>query len=161
MGPIEGTKAELQRVTDRMLVLLDRTPDDRLFWKPSPTARSIAEVVAHASHAIGNIEQQLRGIPFAIPSTTEANAFFAMHDAQFTTRAAVRDYLSDNTARYVQYLDSLTPEDLERSCILPFGIGEAPVGYFMTMVGWHTMAHNAQIEYIQTMYGDSDWHLGF
>lgn len=35
------------------------------------------------------------------------------------------------------------------------------MGYFMTMGSVHTMGHIAQIEYVQTMYGDLDWHTGF
>jgi hypothetical protein len=109
---------------------------------------------------MANIEQQLRGIPFEIPNSTEAQKAFHLHDAQFTDRASVRDYLIQNAAKYAAYLDSLTPEMLEQPCQLPFGLGYASVGYFMTMVGLHTMAHTAQVEYIQTIYGDHDWHMG-
>ena len=44
---------------------------------------------------------------------------------------------------------------------LPFGLGQAPLGYFMTMGAAHTQGHIPQIEYIQTLYGDHDWHTGF
>jgi len=158
---IETTQAELIGTKNRMLQLLHETPADRVNWKPSPSARSIVEIVAHCGHAIGNILGQLKGVPFAPASSAEANEQFLAHDAEFRDSAEVEAYLEQQCADYVAFLGTLKPEDLDTMCTLPFGLGQAPLGYFMTMGNAHTQGHIAQIEYIQTMYGDHDWHASF
>lgn len=161
MTSIESAKADLIRTTDRMLSLLSETPDDKLAWKPTPSSRSIMEIVAHSAHSLENIAQQLRGIPFAPPTSKDANEGFLEHDAQFSTREEVEVYFTEKRDSYAALLDTFTRADLIKQLKLPFGLGDAPLAYFMTMGHVHTMGHNAQIEYIQTMYGDHDWHLGF
>ena len=161
MSVTEATQAELIRTKDRMVQLLMATPDDRLNWQPSPGARSIVQIVAHSALSLGNILMQLQGVPFATPTSAEANVQFLAHDAEFSEREETKDYLEAKCADYVAFLASLEPADLERMVTLPFGLGEAPIGYMMTMGNLHTMGHIAQIEYIQTLYGDHDWHFGF
>lgn len=161
MNSIDVTKADLIRTKDRMIELLNATPDDRLQWKPSPSSRSIIEIVAHSGNALRNIATQLSGTPYTVPTSAEANASFLEHDAQFQTREQAAEYLEENCQRYIGVLDSLSEADLGRMVILPFNLGEAPVGFFMGMGNLHTMGHIAQIEYVQTIYGDHDWHMGF
>jgi hypothetical protein len=158
---IESTQAELIGTKNRMLQLLHETPADRVNWKPTPTGRSIVEIVAHCGHAIENILQQLKGTLFAPDSSAEANRQFLAHDAQFQNATEVEAYLEQKCADYIEFLGTLKPEDLDTICTLPFGLGQAPLGYFMTMGNAHTQGHIAQIEYIQTLYGDHEWHAGF
>ena len=161
MGVIESARAELIGTKDRMLQLMQETPDDRLGWKPSPTGRSIIEIVAHSANSLGNILMQLQGVPFAVPTSGEANKQFLAHDAEFSDREVAAAYLEQKCAEYVAFLSTLEPEELDEMRTLPFGLGQAPLGYFMTMGNLHTFGHIAQIEYIQTLYGDHDWHTGF
>ncbi len=161
MNAIESTREELLRTTGRMLSLVSDTPDDRLFWKPSPRARSIAEIVAHSAHALGNIAMQMRGTPFPIPTSAQANQTFLEHDSGFSDRAELLQYFQSKCDDYVKCLDSFRMEDLDRMVTMPFGLGEAPLSFFMTAGHSHTLGHVAQIEYIQTIYGDHDWHAGF
>jgi len=161
MDPISAAQAELIGTKDRMVALLRATPEDKLNWKPSPNSRSIVEIVAHSAHALGNIHKQLSGIPFPVPNSQQANQTFLEHDSAFTSREQVEAYLEEKCRGYVEFLSSLQPEDLSRPVTMPFGLGEAPMGYFMTMGHVHTLGHIAQIEYVQTMYGDLDWHTGF
>lgn len=161
MNPIETAKMDLTWTKTRMMELLAATPEDKLNFKPSPTARSIIEIVAHAAHALENIAMQLGGTPFPIPNTSEANVVFQVHDSAFNTREAVQAYLEEKFHKYIAILENFTEEDLTRMAPLPFGLGEAPIGYYMTMGNVHTLGHVAQIEYVQTIYGDRDWHTGF
>jgi uncharacterized damage-inducible protein DinB len=161
MNPIETAKMDLTWTKTRMMELLAATPEDKLNFKPSPTGRSIIEIVAHAAHALENIAMQLGGTAFPIPNSNEANEVFKKHDAAFKTREAVRAYLQEKFDHYISVIERFTEEDLTRMAPLPFGLGEAPIGYYMTMGNAHTLGHVAQIEYVQTIYGDKDWHTGF
>lgn len=161
MNPLEMAEANLVRTKDRMLELLAATPDDRLNWRPSPSARSIIEVVAHSAMALRNIATQMRGTAFVTPTSAEANRQFREHDAQFTSREEVAAKLEAECAFFVECLRAMTPSDLERQVAMPFGLGNAPAAVFVNAGANHTQGHIGQIEYIQTLYGDQDWHTGF
>ena len=42
---------------------------------------------------------------------------------------------------------------------MPFGLEPMPVAVVITFPTFHTRSHIPQIEYIQTIYGDRDWHM--
>lgn len=161
MNSVETVKHELEQAVERMIALLDATPEDRLSWKPSEHARSILEIVAHSADALDNIRTQMEGTPFNLSTSAEADALFRARDRTFDGRPMVAQALHKACERYVAFLDSLTPEALERVVALPFGLGLAPVGAFLDAGVNHTRAHAAQIEYVQTIYADHDWHTGF
>mgnify|MGYP001396299109 CR=1 FL=1 len=161
MDPIEHAKEELVQSAARLLSLVDETPDDRLFWKPSPTARSIGEIVAHCAHAMNNIAPQMMGTPYAIATSSEANRTFLEHDRQFSDRANVVRYFEEARNGFIGHLDRFSLDEVDRLVTMPFGMGQAPVRLFMEAASNHTKGHIAQIEYIQTLYGDHDWHYGF
>ena len=70
------------------------------------------------------------------------------------------DLLDRNASAFLAWLDRVTPERLAAIVELPFGLGTAPAQSLMAAPASHTRFHAAQIEYIQTIYGDRDWHLG-
>jgi len=70
----------------------------------------------------------------------------------------VLQMFEENSAEYSAWLDSLTPEALDISVELPFDFGFAPVSAALGFVPAHTSWHAAQIQYMQTIYGDLEWH---
>lgn len=161
MSILQAGREELRQAVVRTLHLVSETPDDRLFWKPSPTARSIGEIVAHCAGSLRNIAAQMKGTPFPIPTSTEANAQFLTHDAAYQTREAVVEALQMECAAYLEYLSTVSENDLGRSVTMPFGLGEVPLSAFVMAGAQHTQSHVSQIEYVQTLYGDQNWHTGF
>ncbi|MBS1705171.1 MAG: DinB family protein [Armatimonadetes bacterium] len=161
MTPIDSARADLLQARDRILALLDATPDEKLRWRPSDHARSILEIAAHAADALSHIVSQMQGMPFAVPTSREADASFRARDEKLESKEQVRAEWERNSASYVAFLDSLSDSDLDRLAPLPFGLGEAPLRFYIRAGANHTLGHIAQIEYIQTLYGDHDWHTGF
>jgi hypothetical protein len=157
---INQAKGEFLQAKERLTIALATTPDDRVNWSPSETARTPIQIVAHAAGALKNIHGMMVGQPFEVGSTTEADAGFREWERQFTTREQVLELLEENSDAYVAFLESLTPEQLETPMQLPFGMGHAPIGIGLSFPPGHTRVHTAQIEYIQTIYGDHDWHMG-
>ncbi|MBC8065541.1 MAG: DinB family protein, partial [Chlorobia bacterium] len=94
-----------------------------------------------------------------IPTTEEAERFHRERDSKFSTREAVLQLLEQNQAAYFDWLDDLTPERLDSPMNLPFGMGAMPTSIGIAVMSTHLMWHTAQINYIQTVYGDHDWHL--
>jgi hypothetical protein len=156
---IEEGKASFLRAKDRLVRALANTPDDRLNWSPSPSARSPLHVAAHSADAIRNIHNMLDGRPFPVPTSDEADVGFREWEKQFTTREQVTALLDEVSDAYVAWLDALGPSRLDDRCQLPFGLGFAPLRMVLSAQAAHLDSHTPQIEYIQTIYGDRDWHM--
>jgi len=156
---IERAKAEFLRAKQGLARALATTPDDRLNWSPSPTARTPVELVGHAAGAIRSLHETLDGRTPQFGGPAEADRYFREIDKHFTSREQVLGMLEENSAAYIAWLDALTPERLNSMVELPFGFGQIPVAIGITLVPGHTNGHTAQLEYIQTIYGDRDWHV--
>jgi hypothetical protein len=156
---ISQAKADFLRAKEAISRALATVPDDRINWSPSPTARTPVQIVAHAAETVKNLNALLDGRPFPIKDTAEADKMFRESERQYGTREQVVDLLDQHSAEYVAWLDALTPDRLNTLVELPFGLGSAPVAVGLTFAPGHTRGHAAQIEYIQTIYGDHDWHM--
>lgn len=157
--PIQSAKAEFLQAKAGLFHALSTTPDDRLTWSPSPTARSPLHQVVHAAQSVGNIHGFLDGRPFTVPTPEEADRGFREFERDFTRREEAVDLFERNAAAFVAFLDALEPERLGAMVTTPFGMGDVPTELAITFPAIHTRWHQAQIDYIQTIYGDLDWHM--
>ena len=155
---ISQTKAELLRVKARAMHALATTPDDKINWSPSPTARTPIQQVAHGAMAIAGIQGMLAGTSFPFSSIAEFDTAMRAEEKKFTTREEVIDLLDKSCADCLALLDTLTPEQLASTVQLPFGPA-FPMSVCITFPADHLNNHAAQIDYIQTIYGDHDWHM--
>lgn len=134
-------------------------PNDKLTWTASPSARSAAAIFAHCAWATSNILSQLKGTPFHIPTSSEADASFLEQEKSIATRQQALDLMEHHAAIYLEWLDALTPADFERQFPAPFGLGFAPMEMAITFPAAHMRYHVGQLDYIQTLLGDRSWHL--
>jgi hypothetical protein len=156
---VSGAKENFTRAKDRMVKVLAETPDDRINWSPTETARTPVQLVAHAAAALGSITDFCSGRPVNLPDTGGADKKFREWEKQCTSREEALALLEKNSAAHVALLDSLTPDSFAKMVQLPFGMGEVPLAAVITVGGDHTRFHCAQLEYVQTIYGDRDWHM--
>jgi hypothetical protein len=160
MNPtIETAKSQFMQSKEALRSSLERVPEERLDWSPSATSRTPVQQVAHAAYAIGSLHDQLRGNPFPITESEQADREFRDWEHHFSTKDAALDLLEANSAEYVAWLDTLAEHELDRMVVLPFGLGEAPLGSALNFATDHTRFHIAQMNYIQTIYGDRNWYL--
>jgi hypothetical protein len=152
------TKAEFLRAKERMAHALATTPDDKINWSPSPTARTPLQLVAHGAMAITSIQNMLAGKPFPYAGPAELDTATRHAEKEYTTRAQVLGLLDQTSATYLAWLDTVTPEQLAATLHLPFG-PPAPMAVGITFPAYHLTGHVAQMDYIQTIYGDHDWHI--
>lgn len=155
---VDTARANFLQAKSRLITLLETTADDKLNWAPSETARSPIRVAAHASQVVHDITEMLDGRTFAIPTTEEAEVFFAAREKPFSTREEVFELLEKNSAEFLAWLENLTPQTLEGSMTLPFGLGSIPMSHGITVQALHMNDHVGQLAYIQTIYGDRIWH---
>lgn len=153
---VSNAKAEYLRAKARLLVALDTTPDDKLNWSPSASARTPVELVAHAATVVALIQGMICGDPWPYASLAEADAAFRAEEKPFKTREQATDHLKETSDKFIAWLDALTPEQVGATVHMVFG--SFPVGVAITFAADHMRGHTAQIEYIQTIWGDYDWH---
>jgi hypothetical protein len=155
---IPEAKQLFQMSVDRVKRILAKTPDDRLLWSPAPTARTPLAQVVHIANSIHHIHAAMLGTRYATPTMEEADAEFLAFEQGYTRREDALALLDKNSTAFFEWLDQLSEDQLSFMVPLPFGMGEAPLDFMLIMLAWHTNDHAAQIDYIQTCYGDRKWN---
>ena len=125
---------------------LDFIPDDKLDWKPAPTANSALEIVHHLVDVIHRIDATLAG-----------NAGDAVELEPFHTREQAKCRLLDAARRYADTLRAVNPQDMEGTVEVPFGT--FPKAVFFTIPVTDAIHHHGQIAYIQELLGDTESHF--
>jgi hypothetical protein len=156
---IEKAKQEFLQEKDRLKYGLSTTLDERLNWSPSETARTPIQLVAHAAYIIGSLHRTLDGYLFSIPTTAEADRSFREFERDFTTREQVLELLEQSSAAYVAWLDALSEFRLSQVVKMPFSLCDVPMRDALGLPAQHIRWHAAQIDYMQTIYGDHDWYV--
>lgn len=154
---IPEAKAEFIRAKGRMAHALATTPDDKINWSPGSCARTPLQQVVHGAMGISVIQDMIDGKPFPYADIVEADTAWRAAEKEFTTREQVLGLLEQNSGDYLAWLDTLTSEQLASTLQLPFG--SFPMAAAITFAADHLRNHAAQIDYIQTIYGDRDWHI--
>lgn len=149
---IENEKHALERAMARLYDTFSHVPDDKLNHKPTETARSPLHVAAHTG---------LTNVFFAkvistgqLPDPNEVLQARTTGDAHlqtFTTRDQVTDLLKRSHEELKEAYDKVSIPALEANPRLQF---------FATLPAYHTVNHAAQIDYLQTMWGDLEDHFG-
>lgn len=149
-GYVESTAA-------RLLKTLGEVPDDKLNWQPSPTSKSALRIAAHAAVSLKFLSGVVRGEAHFPASMAEAEAAGGDAEAAITSREALAAALADSTADAVAAIGALSPEQLQEDVVTPFMT--APLAFFVNLLGRHTDNHAAQIDYLQTVWGDHVFHI--
>jgi hypothetical protein len=149
---ISEAKAEYSRAKARMTTVFTATPDDKLNWSPSPTARTPLQIVAHAALGTSGIAGILQGKPFPFANMQELDTASRKMELDYTTREACVELLEKTSSDFLAYLDSLTPEALASQVKFPFG--EVPLVAAITFPADHLRGHTCQLDYVQTIWGD-------
>ena len=158
MNPqIESAKRDFEQTVGRLTKSLESTGDDKLNWSPSPTARTPLEIGFHAATVIAILHGSLDGTsPMTSMSTAEIDAWCRQEEAKHGSRDEVMAMIAANSAGFAAWLESLDDAKLNEVWHSPFG--DIPYFVAISLPTYHTSGHVAQLEYIQTIYGDRVWH---
>ncbi len=148
---------EMEQVKSLFLRSLEKTPDDKLDWSPSSTARTPLQLVAHSAYSLGFIREMLAGTPYGAATTEQADREFLEMDSGVHTREEAVNLFTEKCDAMIDYLKGLSVDDLARMVDLPFKMGQAPMSYMVSIPALHTRTHLSQLEYVQTIYGDRTW----
>lgn len=151
--------SDLIQARDQMVNLINTTPDDKLNWSPSPTARTPIELVGHTAGAFGpfiGMLQNEAGSPGGFDPTS-FDSHLREIDKEFKSKEQVLKLFHDGCDKYLNYIDSLDEAALAKEII--FFTGPMPRIKLLPIGVNHTLSHAGQLAYLQTIWGDRDWHL--
>lgn len=142
---------------------LDRTfaavPDDKISWKPAPTARTVLDAFGDAAQTLQFTAQMLESKGDFKPALgPELFAQLKAERAQWSREEALTHF-EMGWSRFKAALEPLTDEQLATPVTLPMRGGMT-----MSLAGWGMLSYRtlisrfAQINYIQTLYGDTQAH---
>jgi len=149
----EAGKNELERT-------FAAVPDDKLSWKPAEGARSALDAFSQAAQGVQmtagmagagqkgmegvNIREMLSQMAQERAGWSRGDALTHMETAWSALKAAI---------------EPLTDEQLAMPITMPMGGGTtAPLAFWVMMTYRNLVSRFAQINYIQTLYGDTDPH---
>lgn len=147
----------LQTGQQSLIRTFNAVPDDKLNWAPMDKGRTALDVFSEAAQTCQMITLLIESKGETKPSP-EMFAQMRTERANWTKDDAVAAMNTNSAALYTA-LGTLSEEDLARPVTLPMGGGTT-----MPLSAWIMMAYRtfisrfAQINYIQTLYGDTDMH---
>src|SRR3569833_2602904 len=103
---VSQTKAEYQRTKDRLALLLANTPDDKLNWAPSTTARTAIQLVAHSAESVAHIQKMLEGNKLEFNGTSDMDNRLRTSKKQNTTHKQTNTNHNKNNTTNKAFLDS-------------------------------------------------------
>ncbi len=134
-------------------------PDDKLTWTPTPTAKSAIRIAAHTALYAGIFARMIRD--GKLPEMDNLEEWLAQRNAAevaITSRTEIESIFRKGTDEVIAALDSVTPEAIETK--LDSGLGwSMPMTFLMNLPGMHTNGHTAQIDFLQTCWGDQEVHF--
>lgn len=159
MNSVEAAKKSAINNMEMFLRNFSHVPDDKLDFKPVPTAKSPLRIAAHTALYAGRFANMIRERRLPTPDSIEE--WVAANEAEeiaVTSREEVERIFREGTAEVLAALDSLTPEEVEMT--LESGQGwSMPMKFLMDLPGWHATLHTGQIDYLQTCWDDQQIYV--
>ncbi len=133
-------------------------PDDKLTWSPSSTSKSALRIVAHCAVSNYGISNAIRGEE--MPEGVDMPAMMKMMEEKelaITTREQAIAAVNESLEIVMTALDTVTDERIGGTSDSPFGA--MPMMFWIFLPGNHIGGHAYQIDFLQTIWGDNDFHF--
>ena len=132
-------------------------PDDKLYWQPLDAGRCALDAFGEAAQTCAMISKLVQSKGETKPSR---EMFAKMADERATwSKADALDAMNANSAALYAAIDGLSEDDLAMPVTMPMGGGMTmPLGAWVMMAYRTFISRFAQINYIQTLYGDTESH---
>ena len=155
---IEMSKRVTAMGKDRLLKTLSFVSDDKLTWSPEPTSKCALRIAAHCGISNRMFVAIIKRTPFPEDfSMADALAQGKLDEEKIETREQAIALIESSTAAVIEALEAVSPEDVHSDVVTP--VFTAPLMFFMNLPGRHMDNHASQIDYIQTCWGDLEWHM--
>ncbi len=155
---IGQAKKTLEMNKHRFETTFSFVPDDKLEFSPGGISKSSLEIAAHVAVSNFTFARLIRRDAPQVTSEADIEAMLAEKTASIKTREQALATLQESTADVYAALDAMTDESFNADLVTPFFT--APMVFWMYLPARHLDNHAAQIDYIQTIWGDAAWHMG-
>jgi len=136
---------------------LSFTPDDKITYSPSPTAKSTLALAAHIAITNKGFASMLQGKPSKFTNLKSLLLWLDEEEKKITSRDAVLTLLDESEKLLLETVEGLSEDGLDT--IIQGASGPRSVRDTLAMIGPHIRMHAAQIDYLQTIWGDTDPHF--
>lgn len=131
-------------------------PDDKLNWKPLGNGRTVLDLLGEAAQTPALLAKMLNSKGESMP---DENDFRRMIEERASwTHDECLQKLHANTEAAIEAIHHTPDEMLEQPVLVPASGATLPMGVWMLMPYRTFAARTAQINYIQTLYGDFESH---
>jgi uncharacterized damage-inducible protein DinB len=139
-----------QMVTKELLVALQYTPDDKLDWVPMGKAKTPKAIIVECGAAYKWLAAELRC------EENAAAAWEGIKAEDYQTREALAEFVKATEAELLAAIDALTDEQLDQKRKVFWGEETLRDLLWMGMI--HTNYHVGQLNFVQTLWGDTEMH---
>jgi hypothetical protein len=162
MTPISELVAQAKMMTERnaaqFLHTFSFVPDDKLTWTPSETSKSALRIAAHIAVSNTGISKMIRNEDSdESMSGEQLMAMMKEMETSFTSREQVVAAVSESVATALAAIDTVNESTIGTSPMSPFGA--FPMMFWMFLPANHMLGHAYQIDYLQTIWGDLEFHF--
>ena len=154
---ISQAKASVQFGGKRLSTGFAHVPDEKLEWSPAPTSRSALRIVSHVGFVGKRLAALYRGDNAGAPPPPDFAEMMRQQESSVTSREQALALLEDSTASVLAALDTLNAERIASDAHTIRDV--LPMRQMMMIAGLHIFGHAAQIDYLQTMWGDTETHF--
>lgn len=135
----------------------DAVPDDKLNWAPLDKGRTALDAYGEAAQTC-NMAAQIAQTKGHYKPSRETFMQLAGERAAWSKTDAMAAMKANSAALHAA-LENLSDEDLSQPVTMPIGGGMTlPLGGWVMMAYRSFISRFAQINYIQTLYGDNESH---
>lgn len=155
---VEAARKETLAARDALLATYAAVPEEKLTWSPGGPARDATWMVAHTGLANQAFSIMLRGeMPPMPEDPDEIGEAIRNTGKGMTSRSEAEGLVREHTDAVLSSLDEMTDERLDSTLQTPFG--PMPMRFWLEVPYRHMYSHKAQLDYMQTIWGDLDEHV--
>lgn len=147
---VEFAKKLAQMGFSRLQRSLEFVPEDKREWAPSPTSKSAQRIAAHCAVANRQFAAILRGDQ--APYRTARELASEVYEEE-TSLVEWNETLATLEAANTEALAAFEHVDPKRV------MSDAKVAFVLSLMGRHADGHAGQLEYLQTVWGDTVDHF--
>ena len=136
---------------DMFKVTLEKTPTDKLQWKPDSNSMSVQDMVEHLAGSQYFFAAVIKGETPPTPPPSDGAP-------KAKTRELLLKELEQSCDMMSRTIGSVPDSSLDRPIKLPFG-HTVKTRFMMTVPGFHATYHWGQLSFLQKMWGDNKDHM--
>lgn len=149
--------ATIRNAHDGLVRTVQAVPDDKMNWKPLDNGRPVLDLLGDVAQVTGMIAELARTRGEVKPSY-EKFAALKTERADWTREVAMTA-LEENAQKLYAAIGELSEAELAQDVTMEIGGGMTmPLAAWIMMANRTFISRFAQINYIQTLYGDFDSH---